>query len=171
MQKKKRFKTISENCVSSQILICTDSCLVMPLYTIAFLPRIRVFCVRFCVRFLLFLLAFSSGTVQECGDNPSLSSAHSSCCHRCPRTGVCSLHVVHTVLLGVEAPSHSLQYSLCADFAAGLRINIASFFCNVRRCSRVHILVLECALCACWGRLIPTRPTSLIVRRRVLPVH
>lgn len=40
---------------------------------------------------LLFLLAFSSGTVQECGDNPSLSRAHSSCCHRCPRTGVCSL--------------------------------------------------------------------------------
>lgn len=108
---------------------------------------------------LLFLLAFSSGTVQECGDNPSLSSAHSSCCHRCPRTGVCSLHVVHTVLHGVEL--------VCAVHA----LNIASFFCNVRRCSRVHILVLECALCACWGRLIPTRPTSLIVRRRVLPVH
>lgn len=43
-----------------------------------------------CVE-LLFLLAFSSSTVQVCGDNPSLSSAHSSCCHRCPRTGVCSL--------------------------------------------------------------------------------
>lgn len=32
---------------------------------------------------LLFLLCFSSSTVQECGDNTSLPSAHSSCCHRC----------------------------------------------------------------------------------------
>ena len=92
---------------------------------------------------LLFLLCFSSSTVQECGDNTSLSTAHSSCCHCCLRTGVCSLHVVHTVLHGVEL--------VCAVHA----LNIASFFCNVRRCSRVHILVLECALSACWSRLIP----------------
>ena len=39
---------------------------------------------------------------------------------------------------------------------AGLRITILrhSFAMTVRRCSRVHILVLECALSACWSRLI-----------------
>ena len=79
-------------------------------------------------------LAFSSGTVQECGDNPSLSSTRSSC-HRCPRTGVCTLHVVHTVLHGVEAPSHSLQYTLCAGLCITLfwilRHSFVSVTCQV----------------------------------------
>lgn len=129
----------------NSILCVSNACAVVQrlqqqLGTLHFLLRGQSKCL--CVE-LLFLLVFSSSTVQECGDNPSLSSAHSSCCHRCPRTGVCSLHVVHTVLHGVEL--------VCAVHA----LNIASFFCNVRRCSRVHILVLECALSACWSRLIP----------------
>ena len=77
---------------------------------------------------LLFLLCFSSSTLQECGDNTSLPSAHSSCCHRCPRTGVCSL---------------------CGGwFAHYIALNIASFFLQCEALlSSAHPRTGVCSLC------------------------
>ncbi len=77
---------------------------------------------------LLFLLCFSSSTVQECGDNTSLSTAHSSCCHCCLRTGVCSL---------------------CGGwFAHYIALNIASFFLQCEALlSSAHPRTGVCSLC------------------------
>lgn len=112
----------------NSILCVSNACAVVQrlqqqLGTLHFLLRGQSKCL--CVE-LLFLLVFSSSTVQECGDNTSLSTAHSSCCHCCLRTGVCSL---------------------CGGWFA--HYNIASLFCNDSEAllSSAHPRTGVCSLC------------------------